>query len=76
MSKPIEACHIAIGIRIRLIRETLGLSQDDLAKRVGLQRVSVTNIEIGRQRLLLDGVERFATALGTTPKHLLKGIWW
>jgi len=76
MPKPIEACHISVGIRIRMIRETLGLSQGDLAKRVGLKRVSVTNIEVGRQRLLLDGIERFATALGTTPKHLLKGIWW
>ena len=76
MPKPIEACHISVGIRIRMIRETLGLSQGDLAKRVGLQRVSVTNIEVGRHRLLLDGIERFATALGTTPKHLLKGIWW
>lgn len=76
MSKPIEACHISVGIRIRMIREMLGLTQDDLAKRVGLKRVSVTNTEIGRQRLLLDGIERYATALGTTPKHLLRGIWW
>lgn len=76
MAKPIEACHISVGVRIRMIREMLGLSQGDLAKRVGLTRVSVTNTEIGRQRLLLDGIERYATALGTTPKHLLKGIWW
>jgi transcriptional regulator with XRE-family HTH domain len=76
MAKPIEACHISVGIRIRMIREALGLSQDDLAKRVGLQRTSVVNTEVGRQRLLLDGIERYATALGTTPKHLLKGIWW
>lgn len=76
MSKPIEACHVAVGARIRMIRETLGITQDDLAKRVGLQRVSVTNTEIGRQRLLLDGIERYAAALGVSPKHLLKGIWW
>lgn len=76
MSKPVEACHQAVGVRIRLIREALGLTQDDLAKRVGLKRVSVANIEIGRQRLLLDSVEDFARALGTSPKHLLKGIWW
>lgn len=76
MAKPIEACHISVGVRIRMIRETLGLSQDELAKRVGLKRASVTNTEIGRQRLLMDGIERYATALGTTPKHLLKGIWW
>jgi transcriptional regulator with XRE-family HTH domain len=76
MGKPIEACHVGVGARIRIIRETLGLSQEDLAKRVGMQRASVTNVEIGRQRLLLQTVEAFARALGTTPKHLMKGIWW
>jgi transcriptional regulator with XRE-family HTH domain len=76
MNKPIEACHAAVGARIRLMRETLGLTQTDLAKRVNLKRASVTNIEIGRQRLLLNGIEDFARALGTSPKHLLKGIWW
>ena len=76
MSKPIEPCHAMVGMRIRQIREVLGITQDDLAKRVGLKRVSVTNTEIGRQRLLLDGIERYAKALGTTPKALMKGIWW
>jgi transcriptional regulator with XRE-family HTH domain len=76
MSKPIEACHISVGVRIRMIRETLGMTQEELSKRVGLQRASVANTEIGRQRLLLDSIERYATALGTSPKHLLKGIWW
>lgn len=75
-AKSIEACHAAVGIRIRLVREALGTTQEDLAKRVGLTCVSVTNIETGRQRLSLDGVEDFAAALGTTPKHLLKGVWW
>ena len=34
-----------VGLRIRQIREVLGITQDDLAKRVGLKRVSVTNTE-------------------------------
>ena len=72
----VEACHQAFGAHIRMIREMLGLSQEELAKRIGHKRVSVTNIEIGRQRILLNTVEDFARALGTTPKHLLKGIWW
>lgn len=76
MTKQVEACHQSLGSRVRLLRETLGISQDDLAKRVGLQRTSVVNFEQGRQRVLLDGVERYARALGTTPKHLMKGIWW
>jgi transcriptional regulator with XRE-family HTH domain len=69
MAKPIEACHAAVGIRIRQIRETLGLQQSELAKRVGLSRAAIANTEIGRQRLLLDGIERYARALGTTPKQ-------
>jgi len=76
MSKPIEPCHAMVGMRIRQIREVLGITQDDLAKRCNWKRVSITNIETGRQRLLLDGVERCAKALGTTPKALLKGVWW
>jgi transcriptional regulator with XRE-family HTH domain len=74
--KQIEACHQSFGSRVRLIREFMGMTQNELAKRVGLTRVSVTNIETGRQRLLLHQVENFAHGLGVTPKHLLKGIWW
>ena len=76
MSAAIEAVHQQVGLRIRSIRETLGVTQLDLAKRVGLTRTSLNNIEAGRQRLLLHGVEAFARALGTTPRQLLKGIWW
>ncbi len=75
MSKPIEPIYQAVGVKIRMIRETLGLAQDELAKRVGLKRTFVVNIEAGRQRLLLDDIDDFAKALGTTPKHLLRGIW-
>jgi len=78
MAKPIEACHVAVGSRIRMVRETLGITQEELAARLpkGVTRTSLANIELGRQRLLLDRVEDFARALGTTPKHLMKGVWW
>lgn len=72
----IEACHQAVGARIRMIRETLGITQDELGKRCGLNRTSVVNIEVGRQRLLLQTVEKLASGLGTSPKALLKGVWW
>ena len=74
--EPIETCHKLVGLRIQHMREALGITQEELAKRVGLDRTSVVNTEAGRQLLFLQGIEAYAKALGTTPKHLMKGIWW
>lgn len=76
MSKPIELVHRQVGLRIESIRTALGLSQEELARRSNkFSRASIASMETGRQRFLLDGVEEIAKALGTTPKHLMKGIW-
>jgi transcriptional regulator with XRE-family HTH domain len=75
MAEQLEACYRAFGARVEQIRKVLGLTQEDLAKRVKLSRGSVANIETGRQRVLLHDVETFAEALGTTARGLMKGIW-
>lgn len=71
----IQAIYRQFGAKVEALRNALGISQDELAKRVGLKRTSITNIEAGRQRVLLDDVEKFAQAFGTSPKFLLRGIW-
>jgi transcriptional regulator with XRE-family HTH domain len=76
MAIPCEAIHGAVGLRVRMIREALGMDQTTLASKTRLTRTSITNIEAGRQRLQLHTVEELARALNTTTKHLLKGIWW
>lgn len=73
--KEIEPVYRAIGARVQMIREAVGMTQAELAKRVGYTRTSVVNLECGRQRLPLHQVEEFAKALSSNPKHLLKGIW-
>jgi DNA-binding XRE family transcriptional regulator len=73
--KPIEPCYRLFGARIEHIRCTFGMTQADLASKTGLSRPSIVNIEAGKQRVLLGDVERFATAFGLTPKHLLRGMW-
>ncbi|CAB4167970.1 couple_hipB, transcriptional regulator, y4mF family [uncultured Caudovirales phage] len=75
MAKPIEPIYRSVAARVEMIRTTLGMTQEELAKRVGLTRTSIANFEAGRQRILLDDLEDFAKALGVTPKHLLRGIW-
>lgn len=52
-----------IGERIRTFREAKQISQEELARRVGLSRAAVVNIEKGRQRLLVDQIFTFAGAL-------------
>jgi len=74
-SVPIEPIYGAIGTRCAYIRSTLGLTQGEIAKRLNMTRTSLVNFEAGRQRFMLHKIEELARALGTTPKHLLKGLW-
>ena len=71
----IELCYRQFGLRIEQMRNALGWTQLELSKKVGLQRASIANLETGRQRVALHHVEKYAAAFGTTPKHLMKGIW-
>lgn len=61
-------------IRIRELREKLGLSQEQAAQRAGLAGRQYWNrIETGRQKgLTLETLERIAGALGVKAKDLLK----
>ena len=65
------ALYQAVGENIRRLRTARGLKQGDLAGLVGLSRASVTNVELGRQRLLVDQLFRFAEVLGCPPAALL-----
>lgn len=73
--QPPQAVYRQFGAKIESLRNVIGLTQLELAKRVGLTRASIANIEAGTQRVLLHDVERFSVALGISPKVLLRGIW-
>lgn len=59
------------GAKIRLARVQAGLSQEELGRRVGLTRSSISNVEKGRQHSLAHMVVEFATALDIAPAGLL-----
>lgn len=65
------ALNAAFGQQLRELRTSVGLSQDALARRAGLSRTSVTNIEMGRQHVSLDVLYRLADGLGAEPRQLL-----
>ena len=62
-----------LGRRIRQARERNGegLSQDALAKQLGISRASVVNIEAGRQRAPLHLLWQIAQLLGTDLTSLI-----
>lgn len=59
------------GERVRKHRHRLQLSQEALGARVRLSRTSITNIEQGRQKILLHHLFALAEALETSPETLL-----
>lgn len=60
-----------IGQRIKYCREQLGISQQELAERMGLKSKStVCKIERGEDNLTTPIIERYANALNTTPEYL------
>ena len=61
-----------IGENIRKLREKRGLSQEELATRMGYKSKSTINkIELGINDVAQSKVERFAEVLGTTPAVLM-----
>ena len=70
-----EPIYRHVGAKMQQLRQLLDIKQEEVAKRCGLTRTSIANIEAGRQRILLHDVEKIAIAFGTTPRALLKGMW-
>lgn len=66
-----DRLYQALGRRIRTAREAARFSQEELARRVGLTRTSVTNIEHGRQRIQVHVLYALARALAVDPEALL-----
>lgn len=66
-----EEIYKWIGARIRVAREQAGLTQADLAKALGQYRTSITNIEAGKQRLLVHRLADLARVLDIDMAALL-----
>ena len=60
-----EKISTLFGQAVRLRRHVLGLSQEELAWRAGLNRTYVTDVERGSRNLSLSTLEKLAAALET-----------
>lgn len=63
---------LEIGDRIRIRREKLKISQDELAKRLGYKsRSSINKIEANSRNLTQSKIKAIADALETTPAYIM-----
>lgn len=60
--------------RIKYLRIKNGMSQDDLAKKVGyVGRSAISKVESGERDISQSMIDKYADALGVTPTYLLFG---
>lgn len=63
---------MTLGERVKLRRKELGMSQEELAKRIGYKsKTSVNKIELGKQNPPVSVIPALAAALHTTPAKLM-----
>jgi DNA-binding XRE family transcriptional regulator len=63
--------YTEVGALLRALRLDKKKTQEALAHMVGMKRTSLTNIEKGRQKLLLHTIIDLAEALEVSPTELL-----
>jgi transcriptional regulator with XRE-family HTH domain len=64
----------AFGLNVRRRREEIGLTQEDLADRAGLDRSYISNVERGSRNLSISSIVRIAKALRTSASELCRDI--
>ena len=55
--------------KIKALRKTRGLTQEQLAEKLGVQRATISNYEIGRRSPHIKELERIAEALGVSLEY-------
>ena len=68
-----DSRRAAFGRRVRVLRVTRGMSQEDLADAAGVHRTYVSSLERGLRNVGLDNVYALADALGVEPSELFSG---
>lgn len=65
---------IALGERIRELRQSRGWRQIDLAEETGMHENYVSDLELGHKEICLRMLQTVAAAFGMKVSDLLKGI--
>ncbi len=69
-----DSGKLLFGSNVRLLRESLGVTQESLAEAARLDRSYIGGIERGERNPALTAILRLASVLGVAPGHLFDGV--
>ena len=58
--------NIAIGGRIKQLRHSHCMTQEDLAKQLGLTKDFISKVENGKQKISVEGLHKICKSFGYT----------
>ena len=64
----------SFGLRVRALRQVIGLSQEGLADKCEFDRTYIGGIERGERNPSLKNIARIANALNVTLAELMEGV--
>jgi transcriptional regulator with XRE-family HTH domain len=77
MEKKTDVLTVYVSGKIEQYRHDAGMSQEDVAMKVGISRSSLVNMANGRQGVSTRRLYEIAEVLGVSPVQLLPDIdWW
>jgi len=76
MEKKTDVLTVYVSGKIEEHRERVGMTQDDLALKVGLSRPSLVNMANGRQSVSIKRLFAIAEVLKIEPSELMPDLEW
>ena len=64
----------ALGIRIKNLRNKIGISQEKFALSIGMDRTYFASVEAGRRNISICNLQKIAIGLGVTLSELFEGL--
>ena len=65
---------IALGIRIKTLRNKIGISQEKFALSIGMDRTYFASVEAGKRNISICNLQKIALGLGVSLSELFEGI--
>lgn len=62
---------LLVGKRVRELRNSIGISQEELADLADLDRTYITSVECGKRNISIVNIEKLANALQVSLKEFL-----